>query len=57
MRAFHCNALRKLDELNTPVSIIGVLQGKFEVAVVPQVLGKMSAAVFTTPVTVAPLGV
>jgi hypothetical protein len=39
------------------LSIIAVLQGKPNVAAVPQVVGKISAAVSATPVTVALDGV
>jgi len=46
----------ELVELKTPLSIIGVAQGRPLVAAVPQVVGKISAAVFATPLTVAPEG-
>ena len=56
IRVFHCNPFRKLVEPKEPVSIIGVLQGRFDVADVPQVVGKISTAVWETPVRVALLG-
>src|SRR6267142_786233 len=55
-RTKYCSPFRKLVELKTPLSIIGVAQGRPLVAAVPQVVGKISAAVFATPLTVAPEG-
>ena len=53
MRPKYCSPSRKLLELKIPLLIIGVAQGRLSVAGVPHVPGKMSCAVFETPLTVA----
>src|SRR5258708_38803313 len=55
-RTKYCVPLRKLLELNIPVSTIGVEQGKLLVAAVPHVAGKTWLAVRDTPLTVTPEG-
>src|SRR5512146_2813555 len=56
MRAKYCVPFRTDVAPYDPVSIMGVAQGRFCVAAVPQVVGKMSSAVFCTEVPTTPDG-
>src|SRR6185437_11706314 len=56
MRAKYCVPFRTEVAPYDPVSIMGVAQGRFCVAAVPQLVGKISRAVFCTEVPTTPDG-